>query len=53
MQPIAAFLFEVSPFDLPTIAVAGIALMAMATAAALGPARRAAAIDPQACLKST
>ena len=53
MQAVAAFLFDVAPFDLPTIAGSGVALMALATAAALWPARRAAAIDPQECLKST
>jgi predicted permease len=53
MRAVDALLFEVAPFDLATIAGSGIALMAVATVAAVLPARRAATIDPQECLKST
>jgi hypothetical protein len=53
MRVIGALLFDVASFDLPTIAASGIALMAIATIATLWPARRAATIDPQECLKST
>ena len=53
MRAAGALLFGVEPFDVVTIAACGIGLMAIAAAAALWPARRAAAIDPQECLKST
>ncbi len=53
MRTLAALLFDVAPFDIPSIAVCGLALMAVAAVAALWPARRAATINPQECLKST
>jgi ABC-type antimicrobial peptide transport system permease subunit len=39
-------LFEVTPFDLPTIACAGGALVFVVIAATLVPARRASLVDP-------
>lgn len=51
MRAAAALLYEVTPFDVPTIAVCGCALAALACVAAILPARRAAAIDPHECLK--
>ena len=53
MRAVASLLFGVAPFDPLTIAACAVALLAVATAAALVPARRAAAIDPQEYLRCT
>ena len=53
MRSISALLFGVAPFDIVTMAACALALIGITTAAALWPARRAAAINPQECLKIT
>jgi predicted permease len=53
MRAVAALLFGVRPFDPATIAACGAGLVAIAAVAALMPARRAAAVDPQECFKCT
>lgn len=53
MRATAALLFGVNPSGITSVAVCGLALLAIAVGAALWAARRAAAIDPQECLKST
>jgi putative ABC transport system permease protein len=49
---LSRFLFNVTPTDLPSFAVASGILVASAVAAALLPARRASAIDPLTALRS-
>ena len=46
-----ALLFGVPPLDVPTLLLCAGVLVTVETAAAWGPARRAAAIDPIECLK--
>ena len=53
MRSAASLLFGVSPFDLPTIVLCGIALVTVGVLAAAWPARRALAIDPVAALRSS
>jgi ABC-type antimicrobial peptide transport system permease subunit len=53
LRAVASLLFGVQPFNLTTVAASGATLLAIAAAAALMPARRAAAVDPMECLKST
>jgi hypothetical protein len=53
MRSAASLLFGVSPFDLPTIGLCGIALVTVGVLAAAWPARRALAIDPVAALRSS
>jgi putative ABC transport system permease protein len=43
---IAGELYEVATYDPATFAVVALGVMAVATGAALGPARRAARVDP-------
>jgi len=45
-------LFGVRPYDVPTVVLAALALMAVALAASCGPAVRAVRIDPLAALRS-
>jgi predicted permease len=52
MRGMATLLFGVPPFDLPMVLACGLALVALAAAAAALPAWRAASIDPQECLRS-
>jgi putative ABC transport system permease protein len=52
MRMASALLFGVPPFDLPTVAGSMLALGAIAAGAAVVPAWRAAALDPQECLRS-
>jgi predicted permease len=52
MRGMATLLFGVPPFDLPMVLACGLALAAVAAAAAALPAWRAASIDPQECLRS-
>lgn len=47
-----ALLFEVEPLDLTSFSGGAVALVAVALAAALGPARRAARIDPVRALRT-
>jgi predicted permease len=51
LRGVAALLFGVKPFDVVTVAVCGAGLLMIAAAAAVVPARRAAAIEPMECLK--
>jgi ABC-type antimicrobial peptide transport system permease subunit len=47
-----SLLFDVTPTDLPTFAVATAVLLGAAVAAALVPARRAGSIDPVIALRA-
>jgi ABC-type antimicrobial peptide transport system permease subunit len=47
-----SFLFGVSPFDPLALALAAIAVLLLALAASLLPARRAASIDPMKALRA-
>jgi ABC-type antimicrobial peptide transport system permease subunit len=49
---ISAFLYGVSPLDLPTFGSAAAAMVVVALAAALGPARRASAVPPIEALRA-
>lgn len=49
---IATFLFGVGPYDLGTFAAVAVFVIAVATAACLLPARRAATVDPASALRS-
>ena len=53
MRGLSALLFGIAPFDPATVAACASVLIAITAAAAFLPARRAAAIDPQECLKVT
>ena len=50
-RALAALLFDVPRFDLTALGACAAGLLAIAAVAALWPARRATAIDPQECLK--
>ena len=50
-RAVASLLFGIEPFDLATVAISCVVLLAVATAAALFPARRATAIDALESLK--
>jgi predicted permease len=50
-QLLRGFLFDVTPYDLPTLVGAGAVLTAVALLAAYAPARRASRVDPLAALK--
>jgi putative ABC transport system permease protein len=50
-RALAGLLYGVSPHDPATLAAVGLLLMAVAAAAALGPARRAARLDPARVLR--
>jgi predicted permease len=47
-----SFLFEVNPLDPAVIALAAVSIFLVALAASLGPARRAAAIEPMQALRA-
>ncbi|MGH9474590.1 MAG: ADOP family duplicated permease [Terriglobales bacterium] len=49
---LASFLFQVQPLDPPVLAGAALVMAAVATAAALVPARRAARLDPLTALRA-
>jgi ABC-type antimicrobial peptide transport system permease subunit len=49
---LSSLLFEVAPHDVETLSIVALLLLAVTVAACLGPARRAAAIDPIATLRS-
>jgi predicted permease len=53
MRAVASLLFDVRPFDVRIVTGCGLALLAVAAAAALWPARRALAIDPKQSLECT
>lgn len=50
-RTMSSFLFEVSPYDLQTLTLTAAVLIAVTFAAAIGPARRAARINPIETLK--
>jgi ABC-type antimicrobial peptide transport system permease subunit len=50
-RAVQAFLLDVSPFDVPTLAIATAALVGIALVASVVPARRAAAVDPVRALR--
>jgi ABC-type lipoprotein release transport system permease subunit len=47
-----SLLFEVDPLDPAVIALAALSILALAAAASLFPARRAASIDPMRALRA-
>jgi ABC-type antimicrobial peptide transport system permease subunit len=51
-QAVRSMLFGVQPYDLPTLAIATVALIAVAVAASLVPAFRAVRLDPSSALRS-
>jgi predicted permease len=53
MRAAASLLFEVPPFDVSAITLCGMALVLVAALAALGPAVRAARIDPIRALRTS
>ncbi len=48
---LSTLLYEIAPTDLPTLAIVALVLIAIAFAASLFPAQRAAHIDPLAALR--
>jgi len=52
IQPLKSMLYQMSPFDPVSFAVAVAAMIAVATSAALLPARRAANLEPMQALRS-
>jgi predicted permease len=52
MRPLKAMLYQMSPFDPVSFAIAIAAMVAVATCAALLPARRAARMEPMQALRS-
>jgi len=52
IRPLKSMLYEMSPFDPVSFAVAVAAMIAVATSAALLPARRAASLEPMQALRS-
>jgi ABC-type antimicrobial peptide transport system permease subunit len=52
MPPLKAMLYQMSPFDPLSFAVAIIAMILVATIAALLPARRAARLEPMQALRT-
>jgi ABC-type antimicrobial peptide transport system permease subunit len=51
IRPLKSMLYQMSPFDPMSLAVAIIAMIAVATSAALLPARRAAKLEPMQALR--
>lgn len=51
-QGVRSMLFGVQPYDVPTLAIASVALIAVAVAASLVPAFRAVRLDPSSALRS-
>jgi ABC-type antimicrobial peptide transport system permease subunit len=52
MPPLKAMLYQMSPFDPVSFAIAIVAMIAVATGAALLPARRAARLEPMQALRT-
>jgi predicted permease len=52
IRPLKAMLYQMSPFDPMSLAIAVIAMIAVATFAALLPARRAARLEPMQALRT-
>ncbi len=51
-QILTGLLFDVAPFDAPTLAAVSLVLLAVAAAAAWSPARRASRVDPLVALRT-
>ena len=52
LQALTSLLFDVVPFDVPTLAAVSLLLLAVAAAAAWSPARRASRVDPLVALRT-
>jgi predicted permease len=52
MRPLKAMLYQISPFDPAAFALAIVVLVVVSACAALGPARRAASVEPMQALRT-